>query len=201
MSFPADRFSSFADHAAWEGENATILAARALAERACVDHPGSCVPCLRAARFRLGRCDCPDGLDPASRALLHASVAEGGLCAWTRLLLPDTGGALALRLSAAAGATMAEAEPGSADLAVIPSLDTAPAPALAASARALAAGGCLLAGMAFDVENRRGRRGEALGWDILEAAREAGFARAWVLRPWSRELGYLVPVFLLKAVV
>ncbi len=199
MTLPGDRFASLADFAAWGGAHATTLRDRALAERV-PPAEGTCVPCLRAARFAAGRCDCPDRLDAAGRALLHAALTEAGLCGWSRLLRPD-GGVVAERLVALAGRVVDSDTPEAADVAVLAPLGSPPGAALTAVRRALGPAGCLIAAMDFDPAAPRGRPGGPLGWDVLETARSAGFAEAAVLRPWSRELGYAGGLFLLRAVV
>lgn len=193
MRFPADRFVSLEDHAAWHAELDAHRQDRALVE-ASPPLLGSCASCLRATRFDDGRCVCGDRLSAAERALLHAAVAEAGLCAWSRLRLVGVEGRVADRLRALA----ASVATGEADVAIACDL----ADGLAAFRRGLAAGGCLLACVAFDPRRRRGEPRGVFGWDVLDQARAAGFVRAEILRPWSRELGYLGGgLFFLKAVV
>ena len=192
MTFPAERFASFADHAAWCGRHADSLADRRHAETS-PPRAGTCVPCLRPVRFVDGACDCAERLSLIDRALLHAAVAEAGLCGWSRLFVSGAPHKLAGRLAALSGGL---ADEGSADVAVIDARTAKPA--LIRARRALVAGGVLLAAMNFDPDTRRGAPGRP-GWEVLDAARAAGFTRAEVLRPWSRELGYLGPIFILKA--
>lgn len=198
MRFPAERFASLADHAAWHGRHAFDLDDRARVE-ATPPAEGSCACCLSATRFVDGWCDCADPLDAGARAVLHAAVAEAGLCGWSRLRLMGVTGALAGRLGGLAG-ELAAGEAGQADVVIIDRLADAPARLLEVARRALVPGGCLLAALRFDAEARRGRPGVA-GWDVLDMARAAGFSEAEVLRPWSRELGYVGgTLFLLRAV-
>jgi hypothetical protein len=194
MKFPADRFVSMADYAAWHAQNAALSRARALAEAAVPSsRVASCAPCQRATRLEAGVCDCPDRLDAPARALLHAAVAEAGLCGWSRLTLVGPGSAVFDRLAALAGHVSPE---GPADVAVV---DPFASVRLGALRAGLVVGGCLLAPLRFEPEARFGGNGP-VGWDVLDAARAVGFASAEVLRPWSRELGYFQGMFLLRAI-
>ena len=195
MTFPADAFTSMADHAAWRARHESTLAARALSDReAPPERPGTCAPCGRATTFRNGACDCEERLDPQARALLHAIDSEAGFAPWSRLLWVGRDTAVRRRL---AGAVVAV---GPAEIVVVDPLPAAVAgDALRAVRGTLAPGGCLLAPLDLDPELRHGGGGR-FGWDVLDACGSAGFASARVLRPWSRELGYPDGIWILKAV-
>lgn len=196
MRFPADRFASAADYAAWHALHPLALDDRALAE-AAAPAAGSCAICARPTAFVGGVCDCADRMGADDRALLHAAVAEAGLGGWSRLRLIGVEGTLAWRLSDLAGPAGQKADIVVADMAA-----GDPDGLLRRAAGSLVGGGCLLARMSFDPAVRHSPAAGRLGWNVLELTREAGFGRAEILRPWSRELGYLGGgLFLLKAVV
>ena len=172
-------------------------------------------------------CDCEDRLSGRDRALLHAAASLAGLRRWSRLLLFGPPIPVHRRLRALAGETAAVADlapgpaiaaaDGCADVTIAADcLHRAPAlrPVLAELRRVAAPGGCMLARMPFrerathsttrrsGIDGHRLAPGElhAIGWDILAACREAGWAQAEMLRCWSRELGYLgARNFLLRA--
>ncbi len=173
-------------------------------------------------------CDCEDRLPASARVLLHAALGPGGLRPWSRLLLFGPEMPLHRRMRALAGETLhvadltaadaLEAAAASADLLIAADVlhRAASVPALLAAWRQAAApAATLLASLPLHPDApatlwRDGRAGtgrlsatatHAIGWDVLRLARDAGWARAEILRVWSRELGYLGEAhFLLRAV-
>jgi hypothetical protein len=206
--FPALGFGAQDEFLAYMNENAEILAQRALYEQSlgssdpAIIQPGTCAPCLRPVFFasptagaKLApngkrvpdfcsamRCDCPSALSGQQRAMLHFILANG-LLPWTRILLAGPPDAVDTRIATLAGSVVTADTPHGADFHLAISRTTR-GDDFAAMSKTLLPGGRLIFTTPFDPET-------AYSWDLLQAARDAGFREAKAYLYWSEELGYL----------
>jgi len=133
-------------------------------------------------------------------------MAEGGLQAWSRLLVmgPPAPVHRRLRALAAEHAWLSEvpAEPDGQHHLLIADDCLQRVPDLARAAAVLRAmttpGGCLLASLPFRHRAAHSHRRPdsmggtlEIGWDLLALLRDAGFGDAVALLYWSNQLGYL----------
>jgi hypothetical protein len=206
--FPAIGFGAQDEFLAYMNANAEILAQRALYEQglggsgAQITQPGTCAPCLRPASFtslttgaKLApngkrvpdwptamKCDCESALSGQQRAMLHFVLANG-LLPWTRILLAGPADAVDTRIATLAGSVVAADTPHGTDFHLAISRMTR-GDDFAAMSKTLLPGGRLIFTTPFDPET-------AYSWDLLQAARDAGFRDAKAYLYWSEELGYL----------
>jgi len=114
--------------------------------------------------------------------MLHFALANG-LLPWSRVLLAGPPDAVDTRIAALAGTVVTADTPHDSNFHLAISRMQRP-DSFASLAQALLPGARLIFTTPFDPET-------AHSWDIIQAARDAGFRDAKAYLYWSEELGYL----------